>query len=286
MGSSSDCASLPNLVVIGGAKTGSTSLHYYLGRHPEIFMSPKKEVRFFSDHFEEGAGWYRSHFRDAGTFTIRGETSPQYTAFPQVTGVPERMRGLIPGAKLIYIVRDPLARMWSHFAFVTPVSDPEEFRGALTPLETNPFVAGSRQCWQLEQYLPYFPLENILIVTSEELRHDRRAALARVFSFLGVEETFYSGDCDIELNVSMVIPREHSAVSKLVAAVADLHPGRWIPTRIGVPMRNGALRLFSKQPSRPLLDSGLEERLQEIFSKGREPIGGNLQGLAFEDWSV
>ena len=119
-------------------KTGSTSLHHYLGRHPDVFMSREKEVRFFSDHFEKGDGWYRDHFRDGGAFTIRGETSPQYSAFPQFSGVPQRMHGLIPDAKLIYIVRDPLPRLWSHFAFVTPVSDPEEFRRALTPLDYEP----------------------------------------------------------------------------------------------------------------------------------------------------
>jgi len=281
----SDRTSLPNLVVIGGAKTGSTSLHYYLGRHPDVFMSRAKEVRFFSDHFDKGPGWYREHFRDAGAFAIRGETSPQYTAFPHVPGVPERMHGLIPDAKLIYIVRDPLARMWSHFAFVTPVSDSEEFRRALTPLETNPFVAGSRQCWQLEHYLPYFPLEQILVLTTEELRRDRRTTLARVFRFLGVEETFYSGDCEVELNVSTVAPREHSVPSKLVGRIADLHLGRWIPTRIGVPMRNRGLRLFSKPPSQALLDAVLEDRLREIFSRDANRFR-QITGLQFEHWSV
>ena len=285
MRAASDSTSLPNLVVIGGAKTGSTSLHYYLGRHPDVFMSPGKEVRFFSDHFDKGAGWYRSHFQDAASYAIRGETSPQYTAFPQVTGVPERMHSLIPDARLIYIVRDPLARMWSHFAFVTPVSDPQEFRRALTPLDTNPFVAGSRQCWQLEQYLPYFPLERILILTNEELRRDRRATLARVFRFLEVEDSFYSGDCEVELNVSTVAPREHTALSKLVARVADLHLGNWIPTRIGVPLRTRGLRVFSKPPSRPLLDAGLEQRLQEIFARDTTRLR-QLTGLALEDWSV
>lgn len=278
-------STLPNLVVIGGAKTGSTSLHHYLGRHPDIFMAPEKEVRFFSDHFEKGAGWYRSHFRDAGAAAIRGETSPQYTAYPQVAGVPERMHGLIPDAKLIYIVRDPLKRMWSHFAYVTPVSDPEEFRRALTPLETNPFVAGSRQGWQLEQYLPYYPLERILVLTSDQMRRDRKATLAKVFRFLGVDDTFYTSDYDVELNVSTVAPREHSGLSKLVARVADLHLGRWIPIRIGIPLRNAGLRLFSKPPSRPLLDAELENRLREVFSQDANRLR-QLTGLPLKHWSV
>jgi hypothetical protein len=280
-----DRKSLPNLVVIGGAKTGSTSLHYYLGRHPNVFMSHEKEVRFFSDHFGKGAGWYRSHFRAAGPFAIRGETTPKYTDFPRVTGVPQRMHSLIPGAKLIYIVRDPLARMLSHFSFVTPVSDLEEFNRALTPLETNPFVAGSRQCWQLEQYLPFYPLERILILTNEEMRNDRRSTLARVFRFLGVEDSFYSPDCDVELNVSTGACREHSAPSKLIGRVADLHLGGWIPTRFGGPMRNFALRLFSRPASRPLLEAALEGQLREVFARDANRLR-RLTGLPLKDWSV
>jgi len=281
----SDRTSLPNLVVIGGAKTGSTSLHYYLGRHPEIFMSDKKEVRFFSDHFKKGAGWYRSHFRGAGHFAVRGETSPQYTAFPEVTGAAERMHALIPDAKLIYIVRDPLPRMLSHFVFVTPVSDLKELNRALTPLETNPFVAGSRQCWQLEQYLPYYPLEKVLVLTSEEMRLNRRGTLAKAFRFLGVEDTFYSPDCDVELNVSTLDYREHSAISRLIARVADLHLGWWIPARFGVPLRNAALRLFSRPASQPLLDAALEDRLRETFSEDANRLR-RLTGLRLEHWSV
>ena len=106
-----------------------------------------------------------------------------------------------------------------------------------------------------------------------------------MFRFLGVEETFYSADCEVELNVSTVVPREHTALSKLVAAVADLHLGRWIPARIGVPIRNGSLRLFSKQPSGPLLDAGLEERLREIFSKDANRLR-QITGLPFDHWSV
>src|SRR5688572_16712902 len=100
-----DARSLPNLVVIGGAKTGTTSLHAYLALHPEIFMSRVKEIRFFTHHYEEGAAWYAAHFRKGCDHAVRGEASPQYTAHPRLAGVPERMHTLIPDAKLIYVVR-------------------------------------------------------------------------------------------------------------------------------------------------------------------------------------
>ncbi len=285
MSQTSDSAGLPNLIVIGGSKTGTTSLHYYLNRHPQIFMSREKEVRFFSDHFKKNVGWYRSHFEQAGDVLVRGETSPQYTAFPQVSGVPQRMHALLPEAKLIYIVRDPLARMMSHFAFVTPVSDSQEFARALAPLETNPFVAASRQCWQLEQYLRHYALDRILILTSEELRLDRRGTLARAFRFLGIDDTFYSSDCDVELNVSARECREHTPASKFIGRVVDLHPVRWIPLRFGVPMRDAALRMFSRSVSQPMVGADLKDRLQELFLEDTNRLR-RLTGLRFEHWSV
>lgn len=276
---------LPNLVVIGGAKTGSTSLHHYLGLHPQIFMSREKEVRFFSDHFQKGEAWYRRHFLGACQVPVRGESSPEYTNYPLVPGVPERMHALIPDAKLIYIVRDPLRRMLSHFIFVTPVADFKEFSRALNPIDTNAFVAGSRQCWQLEQFLPYYPLDRILILSSEELLKDRFGSLAKVFRFLGVDDRFQHPDFLVELNVSSAGRREHTRLSEAMARLADFRPGRWIPVRFGLPLRTAALRMFAAPASRELLDAALESKLQSIFAADAQRLR-RLTGLKFEDWSV
>ena len=91
--------SLPNLIVIGGLKCGTTSLHHYLNLHPQIAMSRPKELNFFVDelNWELGPEWYASHFdRDA---EVRGETSPHYTNLPRFEGVAERMRELLGDAR-------------------------------------------------------------------------------------------------------------------------------------------------------------------------------------------
>src|SRR4051812_36085465 len=98
---------LPNLIIIGAARAGTTSLYHYLRSHPEIWMSPEKELYFFvEDHnWKRGIEWYERHF-PAGT-PVRGEASTFYTHFPIRPGVPERIAALLPSAKLIYLVRDP-----------------------------------------------------------------------------------------------------------------------------------------------------------------------------------
>ena len=106
---------LPNLIVIGAQKCGTSGLHYYLGLHPEISISNPKELNFFiaERNWPRGLDWYRAQF-DA-TAPVRVEASPNYTAYPQHKGVPERMAEVVPDARLIYIVRDPIERIAAHW---------------------------------------------------------------------------------------------------------------------------------------------------------------------------
>src|SRR5689334_4168641 len=94
-------AALPNLIIIGGLKCGTTSIHHYLGLHPEINMSKPKELNFFVAelNWDLGLGWYEGRFD--GRFSVRGESSPHYTNLPYFKGVPERIERQISGAKLI-----------------------------------------------------------------------------------------------------------------------------------------------------------------------------------------
>lgn len=106
---------LPNLIVIGAHKCATTSLHYYLGLHPQISMSREKELNFFikERNWYKGIEWYKSNFTTKAM--IYGESSPNYTNYPFFMGVPERMCSVVPEAKLIYIVRDPIDRVISHY---------------------------------------------------------------------------------------------------------------------------------------------------------------------------
>src|SRR5687767_12965591 len=106
---------LPNLVVIGAQKCGTSGLHYYLGLHPEISTSEPKELNFFiaERNWPRGLDWYRSRFD--GAAKVRVDASPNYSAYPQHTGVPERMADVIPSARLLYMVRDPIDRIAAHW---------------------------------------------------------------------------------------------------------------------------------------------------------------------------
>jgi len=110
---------LPTFVIIGAAKCGTTSLAQQLSQHPEVFMAADKEPNFFIEQltWSKGLDWYRSLFADAGQAKAVGEASTMYSDFPESAGAAARMAGVIPDAKLVYVVREPIARMKSLYSW-------------------------------------------------------------------------------------------------------------------------------------------------------------------------
>jgi hypothetical protein len=185
-------AAAPNLIVIGGLKCGTTSLHHYLNLHPEVQMSRPKELNFFVAelNWPLGADWYASHFR-AGA-PVRGESSPHYTNLPRFAGVAERMSSVVPGARLIYMVRHPIDRLLSHYLHnVSGGYDTRPIAEALSDPDSA-YIHRSLYAMQLEPYLERFPAERVEIVTREELKGQREETMRRLFRLLGVDESFSS----------------------------------------------------------------------------------------------
>src|SRR5688500_8499904 len=183
---------LPNLIVIGGLKCGTTSLHHYLNLHPEIAMSRPKELNYFVAelNWPLGRDWYASHFEPEAA--ARGESSPHYTNRPRFEGIAARLAQTTPDARLIYMVRDPIDRMLSHYLHnIGGGYDDRPLEQALAEPESA-YVDRGRYFFQLEPYLDRFDRDRIALVTREELKTDRAATMRRVFSFLGVEEDFTS----------------------------------------------------------------------------------------------
>lgn len=187
---------LPNLIVIGAQKAGTTSLHRYLAEHPEIGMSQPKELDFFSGFtWARGVDWYRSLFPPDAP--VRGESSPSYTTYPFATDIPARMRATVPDARLIYLVRDPVDRMLSahrHRRLRGFEHDAVDVAFTAPGIEGSGYVVQSRYHLQLTQYLEHFAPERILVVDQHDLLSRRHQTLQRVFAFLGVDERFESAD--------------------------------------------------------------------------------------------
>jgi len=273
-------AQLPNLIIIGSPKCGTTSLYYYLGLHPEIFMSREKELNFFMEerNWRRGLDWYQAQFETSRSVSVWGEASPGYTHHPIFPGVPQRMHSVVPRARLIQIVRDPMKRHLSHYLHQLRLGNIEAGR-----FEDDFIVMPSLQCLQLELYLQYYKRGQILVLTQEELERNRVETLRRVFRFLDVDESFESPKFSRMLNESAAMNSPAYSLMKAIERAGGI--GSILPSSLKVQVRKALLWPFSRPVERPGLDREMEQRLLNRFHEDAERLR-RLTGMKLEDWSV
>jgi hypothetical protein len=282
---------LPNLIIIGAGKAGTTSLHRYIAVHPEVWMpwpedSPVKEMRYFwRDNWRERRAWYESHFETDRP--VRGEATPGYTFYPFQPGVPKRIHELCPDAKLIYIVRDPIDRVLSHLVQRREDYDPTPFKRYLRDYEepANPVVCPSRYWTQVQQYLPYFDASQMMILDQHDLKVRRRETMREVFRFLDVDDSFDSPEFDHELNgrdTKRGVRRTLLWVYKPVLVPA----ARALPRRVRDVMRAPANRLmWAPVRAKPVLTPEMRKRLEAHFRPEVEKLR-EFTGKPFSSWSL
>ena len=177
----------PSFLLIGATKAGSASVYDYLRMHPGVFMHPKKELRYFTAEYnlKRGADWYREQFAGAGDARAVGEASNAYSRHPVFDGVAERIAALLPDVRLVYLVREPFARLEAHYRW--RLSTGYEWRSPAEALEADPsYVAASLYGLQLAEYRRHFRADQILVLRSEALFERPRWHLARLSEHLGV----------------------------------------------------------------------------------------------------
>jgi hypothetical protein len=186
---------LPSFYLIGAAKSGTTTLYKYLQRHPDVYLPEQKEPEFFArdDLYAQGIASYAQLFRDAEPGQSCGEASTIYTRYPQFPGVAERIARHTPHARLIYLMREPVERAYSHYVQEVktvqnlggPWADRASFEVALH--RSSVYLDSSDYRRQLEQYLRYFRREQILPLLFEDLVQRPQEVVARVVDFLGLD---------------------------------------------------------------------------------------------------
>lgn len=181
---------LPDFVVIGGMKCGTTALWRYLRQHPGIHVPPnRKNLNFFlqQDNWSRGLDWYESFFAGSPSdVSAIGEVSTEYTKYPFFPGVPEKLSQVLPKAKLVYLVRHPIRRIVSQYLhLVNAGTETRTFDEAIRGGDPNPYLRYSQYYYQLEQFFPFFPQNAILVLTAEKLRREPALALDELARFVG-----------------------------------------------------------------------------------------------------
>jgi hypothetical protein len=195
---------LPDFVIIGGKKCGTTFLYHLLGQHPLVEPAAPKELHFFDALFEqESVEWYRQCFPaprwEDGRRTITGEASPYMANRP----APERMAGVVPGARLIALLRNPVERTYSDYQMVTRKDrEHKTFEEAVGLQQTadaegeegvnlnddSEYLSRSVYVDQLTRWAEFFPREQMLVLKSEDFFDDPKGTLKTALEFLDLPE--------------------------------------------------------------------------------------------------
>lgn len=192
---------LPQFIIIGAAKSGTTTLYEYLCRHPQVFMSTPKEPDFFAldMNYNKGIEWYQNLFNSAQPHQVGGEASTTYSRLHQHPKTVERLVKLLPDVKLIYVMRHPVDRAYSfyRYRFKGSQQNPEFLakRNELMTIRTfeeaiqqqSEFLDSSDYLYQIERYLEYYPKDSLLCVLMEDLIEQPADTLSKICQFIGVD---------------------------------------------------------------------------------------------------
>jgi Sulfotransferase domain len=176
----------PDFILIGAMKCGTSTLASQLGAQPGLFMTTPKEPNYFSDDavFARGPDWYGALFDGAGPGDLRGEASTHYTKRPDYPDTITRMKAAVPAPRLVYMIRDPMVRLVSHYLHALSENWTSESLGRA--LETVPQLVGyGCYGWQIAPFVEAFGRDAVLLTSLERQKADPDGELARIAAHLG-----------------------------------------------------------------------------------------------------
>lgn len=272
----------PTFVVAGAPKAGTTSLYHYLAAHPGIFLPHRKEILFFDASYEKGLEWYTRHFRPARPSQAIGDISPTYMSNPVV---PKRMSAVLPDAKTLFVLRNPIERAYSHYwdllawegrrvPFLEMLTTPRRYRRGHGYIEFDILEMG--YYWKhIMRFLDFFPRDQVGIFFFEDMQHDVISFLKEIVSFLGV------APCDLQHAVERTHNARRTHRSKVLG---NLLVSEWlreivhdfIPYRLVSPARgvyDAMVRLNTRRIVTPDLTTQQREYLAEKYTDDVSALG-------------
>ena len=243
---------LPNFILAGAPKSGSSAFWHYLRQHPDVYFPDEKEPFFFDFKFDKGVDWYASKFDGHHGETAVGEATVWYMRWKEV---PARMHSVLPDVKLIFLLRHPTDRAYSNFN--------HDYRDGRYPYDLTfsefvrsegqddrGIVMGGFYDVHLDRFRRFYPDDQMLVLLTDDLRRDRDGVLRRTFEFLGVDPDFRPEDTE-KRNVSWWV----SGTGALRAFDRVWQPVQratgWSPTRKLWKESRHFRQLFFDRESRP-----------------------------------
>jgi hypothetical protein len=190
---------LPDAILGGAQKSGTTALHRLLEAHPQIFVPARpQEIHYFDleENYRRGQPWLSAFFAARGAEPVAFQTSPLYLYEPAAPG---RIAAALPEARLLFILRNPVDRAYSHYwhevrygweplPFEAALArEPERLAGGFEARRHFSYLDRGRYATQLRRYFDHFPPERILVLQSEDLERRPEWVARRAAAFLGVD---------------------------------------------------------------------------------------------------
>jgi Sulfotransferase family len=255
---------LPDFIIIGAAKSGTTSVFHWLSEQPEIHGCRLKEPDYFSHDREwrRGGGWYASLFAGAALDSLLGEASTSYTELRYAARTAARMAESVPAAKLLYLLRHPIERLRSHYLHdARKGRERRSLRDAVTD-PTNEYLGSSLYYTCLKPYTLLFPREQICVVRFEDVVSDAASGWSQILAHLGLP---------IRPHPSSVWNRssDKPAYTRTMLRLWEsglLRPARYLPSSVrrrgkAILTRGGSDHTRQMERSREALPRSVEERI-------------------------
>lgn len=267
---------LPDFIVIGTMKSATSTLYWWLAGQPECFLAFPKETDFFSDdrRWKRGPSWYARQFDDAGDAELLGEASVSYTAPAACGKAADRMVGLVPGVRLVCVIREPLERLRSHYRHEVQRNREERpLREAVSEVG-NDYVGRSLYFTCLEPYLNAFPRGQVCIVRFEDLVEPPHSGWTEVLRHVGIADRPAPGEAYNRAG-------DHDQWTPAMRFLKDRGLLRFSHvTRLPRPIRRIGRRVLMR--SGPSFESRLEESRSEVPDAVAATIWEDLSRL--ETW--
>jgi hypothetical protein len=286
---------LPNFIIIGAAKAGTTALYWYLAEHPAVFMSPVKETNYFAYGLDAGGqlvygdpdvhrfpvkslGEYEQLFANVGRAAAVGEASPIYLECPQAAG---RIRERLPAARILCSLRQPVERAYSDYLMYLrrrgrrfdPARELTATAGWARP--DSRWMQVSRYAQQLERYFEAFPREQIHVLLIDDFKPSPLRAVQDVYRFVHVDPAFAPDFDTPHAPGGMPASTMLEGFFTSGAIVSAVKP--WVPLRAANWIRRLRTRNMRKPPTLPpALKQELTAHFRDDIAKTSQLIGRSL----------
>ena len=188
-------------MIIGAAKSGTSTLFHYLIKHPQNFIPGTKEPEYFSrqDVYDRGLDWYGSIFASAQEGQLGGDASTTDARWPHTLDAPTLIAEVLPDTKFIYIMRHPIDRAYSHYGHHMRKGVTMTFEEALE--KDDIYLDCSRYMFQIERFLRFFDRKQFLFLFFDDLKQDAVKLLTAILKFLDLEQADLIGEGIAKSNV-------------------------------------------------------------------------------------